>query len=62
MAKSLTQKVVILSVTEAELCSDIIYTRYMLFVWKMMQAMKLRVKLPMTLQWDNKGIMDLSKN
>ncbi len=47
MAKSLTQKVVTLSVTEAELHAATSCAQDMLFVWRMMQAMQLRVKLPM---------------
>ncbi len=34
----------------------------MLFVWQMMQAMELKVKLPMILQCYSKGIIDLSNN
>ncbi len=62
MAKSSSQKVVTLSVTEAELYAATSCAQDMLFVWRMMQAMQLRVKLPMILQCDNKGTIDLSKN
>ncbi len=62
MGKSLTQKVVTLSVTEAELYAATSCAQDMLFVWQMMQAMQLQVKLPIILQCDNKGTMDLSKN
>ncbi len=62
MAKSSTQKVVTLSVTEAELYAATSCAHDMLFVWQMMQAMQLRVKLPMLLQCDNKGTINLSKN
>ncbi len=34
----------------------------MLFVWQMMQAMQLKVKLPMILQSNNKGTIYLSTN
>ncbi len=54
MAKSLTQKVVTLSVMEAELYAVTSCTQDMLFVWRMMQAMQLQVKLPMIPQYNNK--------
>ncbi len=63
MAKSLTQKVITLSVTEAELYAvTSSCAQDMLFVWRMMQAMQLQVKLHMILQCNNKGTIDLSKN
>ncbi len=48
--------------TEAELYAATSRAQDMLFVWQMMQAMQLRVKLPMILQCDNKGTINLSKN
>ncbi len=62
MVKSSTQKVVTLSVTEAKLCAATSCTQDMLFVWRLMTAMELKVKLPMILQCDNKGTINLSKN
>ncbi len=62
MAKSSTQKVVTLSVMEAELYAAASCAQDMLFVWRMIQAMQLQVKLPMILQCNNKGTIDLSKN
>ncbi len=54
MAKSLFQKVVTLSVTEAELYAATSCAQDMLFVWRMMQVMQLQAKLPMILQCNNK--------
>ncbi len=48
MAKSLTQKVATLSVTAAELYMATSCAQDMLFVWQMMQAMQLKVKITMT--------------
>ncbi len=62
IVKSLTQKVVTLSVTEAELYAATSCAQDMLFVWRLMAAMGLKVQLPMILQCDNKGTIDLSKN
>ncbi len=54
--KSSTQKVVTLSVTEADLYAATSCAQ------ELMPAMQLRVKLPMILQCNNKGTIDLSKN
>ncbi len=62
MAKSSTQKVVTLSVTEAKIYAATSCAQDMLFVWRLMTAMKLKVKSPMILECDNKGTIDLSKN
>ncbi len=62
MAKSSTQKVVTLLVTEAELYATTSCAQDMLFVYGVMRNMELKVNLPMILECDNKGTIDLSRN
>ncbi len=61
MAKSSTQRVVTLSVKETELYAAASCAQDMLFVWQMISAKELKVQLPMILQCDNKGTINLSK-
>ncbi len=61
MVKSSTQKFVTLLVTKAKLYAATSCAQDMLFVWRLMTAMGLKVKLPMILQFNNKGMIDLSK-
>ncbi len=57
--KKSTQKVVTLSVTKAELYAATSCTQDMIFEWTMMQAMDLKIKLPVI---HNNGTIDLSRN
>ena len=52
--KSGMQKIVALSVTEAELIAMV-----MLYVKKLLESMELKVELPMIVKCDNKGAVDL---
>ena len=60
--KSVMQKVVALSVTEAELYASVQCAQDMLFVWKIIKSIGLKVKLPMILDLDNKGAVDIVNN
>jgi len=62
MAKSSTQKVITLSVTEAELYAATSCAQDMLFVYRLMRTLDMKVQLPMILECDNKGTIDLSRN
>ncbi len=62
MAKSSTQKVITLLVTEAELYAATSCAQDMLFVYRLMRTMDLKINLPMILECDNKGTVDLSHN
>ncbi len=62
MAKSSTQKAITLSVTEAELHVATSCAQDMHFVYQSMQTMELKIKLPMILECNNKGTIDLSCN
>jgi len=61
-AKSAMQKVVALSVTEAELMSVAQCVQDMLYVMRVLEPIGLTVKKPMVLEMDNKGAVDLANN
>ena len=56
------QKTVALSVTEAELMAWVTCVQDMLYAKKGMNELQLKVKLPMLLEMDNKGAVDLANN
>ena len=56
------QPTVKLSVTEAELDSAITEAQDMLFVKEIIESMEMKVKLPMILWTDNKGVYDIANN
>ena len=51
-----------LSVTEAELYASVQCAQDMLFVWKIIKSIGLKVKLPMILELDNKKAVDIANN
>jgi hypothetical protein len=60
--KSKGQQASTLSVTESELVAAIDCAQDLLFEKKVLESIGLKVKLPMILQVDNKGVMDLANN
>eukprot|EP00957_Ditylum_brightwellii_P117484 8960183-Ditylum_brightwellii.AAC.1 len=54
--------IIALSVTEAELFAAVLCVQDMLFAMRVLNAMQLQVKLPMTLYIDNKGATDFANN
>ncbi len=62
--KSLTQKSVTLLVCEAEQTAGVgvLCAQDMLYVWHILKSMELKVKLPMILEMDNRGSVDLANN
>jgi len=60
--KSSMQKTVALSVTEAELMAGVTCAQDMLYARKVMESLQLKVRLPMLLEMDNKGAVDLANN
>ena len=60
--KSMAQKHVSLSVTEAELYAGVTCAQDMLYVKNVLESIGLKVKLPMILEIDNKGAVDLANN
>ena len=59
---SATQRFVTLSVTEAESAAGVSEVQDMMYVYRLLKSMGLRVKLPMILEMDNKGAVDLANN
>ena len=57
--KSVMQRIIALSVTEAELIALVQCTQEMFFVKKILESLGLCVELPMKVQCDNKGAVDL---
>lgn len=62
MFKSATQKTVALSVTEAELNAAVLAAQDMLYVKNVLESMQLQVELPMILEVDNRGCVDLANS
>jgi hypothetical protein len=60
--KSSTQKSFALSVCDAEKTSGVLCAQDMLYTKNVLELMGLKVKLPMILEMDNKGAVDLGNN
>ena len=60
--RSNTQKTVTFSVTEAEGAAGVKVAQVMLYVYQLLQSLRLEVELPMILEMDNKGAVDLANN
>lgn len=60
--KSSMQKTVALSVTEAKLMAAVSCAQDMLYAKRILESMQLKMKLPMLLEIDNKGTVDLINN
>jgi hypothetical protein len=60
--KSKMQQHVTLSVTEAELAAGVECAQDMIFTMRLIESIGLKVKLPMLLEMDNKGAVDLANN
>jgi hypothetical protein len=56
------QKIVALSVTDAELFEATSNAQDMMYVERLLESIRLRVHLPMILEVDNKGAVDLVNN
>ena len=56
------QKIVSLSVTEAEINAGVACAQEMIYVRRIIESMGLAVELPMQLKIDNKGAVDHSNN
>ena len=56
---SVTQKHVMLSVTEAQLAAVVTMVQDMMYVYRVITNMGLQVELPMTAEMDNSGACDL---
>jgi hypothetical protein len=60
--RSVTQKFVTLSVTEAEIAAGVMVTQDMLYVYRLLESLELKVELPMILEMDNSGAVDIANS
>ena len=60
--RSKMMPVIALSVMEAELYAAVQCAQDMMYIWRVMSGMGLQVKMPMTLEIDNKGSVDFCNN
>ena len=60
--KSLMQRIIALSVTEAETIAGVACVQEMIYAMKILLSMGLLVELPMILEMDNKGAVDMANN
>ena len=60
--RSSTQKFVTLSITEAESAAGVMVAQDMLYIYRLLGSIGLSVELPMLLETDNKGAVDLANN
>ena len=62
MFRSSTQRIVSLSVTESEMRAAVTCAQDMIFTMRILESIGLKVKLPMILEPDNQGVVDLANN
>jgi len=60
--RSKMMPIIALSVMEAELYAAVQCAMDMMYIWRVMTSMGLKVKLPMVLEVDNKGCVDFCNN
>jgi hypothetical protein len=60
--RSVTQKFVTLSVTEAEIAAGVMVAQDMLYVYRLLESLELEVELPMILEMDNSGAVDIANS
>ena len=59
---SATQKFVILSVTEAKIAAGVMVAQDMLYIYRSLESLKFKVELPMVLEMDNSGSVDMANS
>jgi hypothetical protein len=60
--RSVTQKFVMFSVTEAEIAAGVMVAQDMVYVYQLLESLELEVELPMILEMDNSGAVDTANN
>jgi hypothetical protein len=60
--RSATQKFVTLSVTEAEIATGVIVVQDMLYIYHLLESLDLSIKLPVVLEMDNSGAVDIANS
>jgi len=56
------QKFVILSVTEAKIAAGVMMVQDMLYVYRLMESLELKVELPMVLEMGNSDTVDIANS
>jgi hypothetical protein len=57
---SIAQKFVMLSVTEAKIAAGVMVAHDMLYVYHLLESVELEVELPMVLEMDNSGAVNIA--
>ena len=57
--QSVTQTFVMLSVMEAEIAAGVMVAQDMLYIYRLLESSELEVELPMVLEMDNAGTVDI---
>jgi len=60
--RSVTQKFVTLSVTEAEIAADVMVAQDMLYMYRLLESLELEVELPIVLEMYNSGAADIANS
>ena len=60
--RSATQKFVTLLVTEAKIAAGVLVAQDMLYVYRILESLELEVELPMVLEMDNSGAVDIANS
>ena len=60
--KRAIQKTVTLLVTESELNPGVYFSQYTMYDLRVLESMELKVELPMLMEIENSGTMDLENN
>ena len=60
--RSVTQKFVMLSVTEAKIAAGVMVAQDMLYVYRLLESLELEVEFPMVLEMDNSGAVDIANS
>ncbi len=60
--RSATQKFVMLSVMEAKIAAGVMVAHNMLYIYHSLKSLKLKVELPMVLEMDNSGAVDIANS
>ena len=57
--QSITQKIMMLSVKEAEIAAGVMVVQDMINIYRLLESLELKMELPMVLKMDNSGAVDI---
>ena len=60
--RSVTQKFMMLLVTEAKIAAGVMVAQDMLYIYRLLESLELEVELPMVLEMDNSGAVDIANS